>query len=186
MMFEVSAFLGLCRFSDLERLTWDRISISSEGVSLVFLTRKNDQKHLGHQVFLMATGGRYCPVALFTQYYRLLNEELGGNFPPGGYFLPVIEKCAGRYIPSASKAASHGAMRAVQITVLLALALDWKLFGLHSGKIGGAIEAARAKHSKSARNSFGGWVLGSNMADYYDKQLASRSSRAIARSLRLL
>jgi hypothetical protein len=106
-------------------------------------------------------------------------------FPPGGYLLPAIERGGGVYKPSASRAASHGAMRAVQISVLKGLGLDWKRFGLHSGKIGGAVEAARAKHSKSARNSFGGWVLGSSMADYYDKKLASRSLQAIARTLRI-
>jgi hypothetical protein len=74
-------------------------------------------------------------------------------------------------------------MRGVQISVLSGIGLDWKLFGLHSGKIGGAIAAAKANHPKEARNSFGGWALGSDMADYYDKKLASRSIIAIAVSL---
>jgi hypothetical protein len=184
-VFELSAFLGLCRFSDLERLTWDRVSISGEGVTMSFLTRKNDQKHLGHKVFLMATGGEFCPVKIFGQYYKYLSEAFGGNFPSKGFFLPVLDKRGGKYFPSASKAASHSGMRGVQISVMLALGLDWKVFGLHSGKIGGAIEAARANHSKSARNSFGGWGLGSDMADYYDKKLASRSIKAIACTLRI-
>jgi hypothetical protein len=153
---------------------------------LVFLTRKNDQKHCGHEVFLMATGGLFCPVKIFSQYYKYLSVNFGSAFPATGFVLPVLDKKRGVYAPSGTKAASHAGMRAVQISVLSALLLDWKKFGLHSGKIGGAIEAARAKHSKSARNSFGGWVLGSNMADYYDKKLAARSMKAIAKTLRLL
>jgi hypothetical protein len=181
--FEAAAFLGLCRFSDLERLTWDRVSIDKQGVTLQFLTRKNDQKHFGHKVLLLANKGLFCPVRLFTNYYVLQSKAVGGNYPKSGVFLPAIGRKNGKYIPVPNKAVSHAGMRGVQVSVLAALNLDWKIFGLHSGKIGGAIEAARARHSKEARNSFGGWALGSNMADHYDKKLASRSIRAIARSL---
>jgi hypothetical protein len=132
---------------------------------------------------LLANEGPFCPVRIFSAYHSLCSKLLGKVYPKSGYFLPVISKSRGIYRPIPAKAASHGAMRGVQISVLSALLIDWKVFGLHSGKIGGAIEAARAKHSKAARNSFGGWVLGSDMADYYDKQLASRSCKAIAKSL---
>jgi hypothetical protein len=135
----------------------------------------------------MATGEAYCPVMLFSQYYMFLCKAYCKQIPGKGFFLPSISKVRGRYVPKPLVVASHQAMRTTQITVLSGLSLDWKAFGLHSGKIGGAMEAGKSgKHSKESRTLFGGWNKNSDMADHYDKAFETRALVAIATTLRLV
>jgi integrase len=186
-IFEVSAFLGMCRFSDLVRVKWEDVHINSEFVVINFKTRKNDQVHKGHSVKLLYTGGRYCPVALFSRFRERLGRAVGGNYPKGGFLLPKIEKLRGQYRPVAGKAVSRSGMRAVQKNVMMKSGIDFRIFGLHSGKNGGATLAAFVKrHTLAERTAYGGWSKHSLMADHYDQTLMARACEEIGMTLRIL
>jgi hypothetical protein len=186
-VFELAAFCGMCRFSDLIRLKWTDIEITDEVVTLSFFTRKNDSVHAGHKVQLFYAGGRYCPVMLFRRYKQRLNRaSLGGIYPQTGFFLPAIERRRGEFIPVAVKAVSRDGMRSVQKKVMSSLGIDFRLYGLHSGKNGGASHAASVKrHSLAERTNFGGWSKNSLMADHYDQTLMERARKEIGATLRL-
>jgi integrase len=186
-IFEVAAFLGMCRFSDLVRVKWEDVHINPEFVLINFKTRKNDQFHVGHSVKLLYTGGEFCPVALFSRYKELLKKESGGVYPKTGFLLPKIERSRGRYRPVATCAVSRSGMRAVQKNVMTKCGIDFQLFGLHSGKNGGATLAAFVKrHSLAERTAFGGWARNSLMADQYDQTLMARACEEIGMTLRIL
>jgi hypothetical protein len=186
-IFEMAAFLGMCRFSDLVRVKWENVKIMEDCVMIVFLTRKNDQAHAGHSVKLLYTGGLYCPVALFSRYADFLSRSFGSRYPGGGFLLPVIEKVRGLYRPLPNKAVSRSAMRSTQKAVMLKVGIDFRLFGLHSGKNGGATLAAFVKrHSLAERTAFGGWAKHSLMADHYDQTLMTRACEEIGMTLRIL
>jgi hypothetical protein len=185
-IFELSAFLGMCRFSDLVRVQWKDISISSEVVVIKFFTRKNDQVHTGHSVNLLYTGGSFCPVSLFRRFKLALSAALGSIYPQTGFLLPKIERFGGNYRPSIKLAVSRSGMRQVQKNVMEKCQIDFRLFGLHSSKNGGATLAAFAKHPLAERTAFGGCVKGSLMADQYDQTLMARACEEIGMTLRIL
>jgi integrase len=186
-IFEVAAFLGMCRFSDLIRVQWSEINIVADFVLIQFKTRKNDQFHAGHSVKLLYTGGRYCPVALFSRYRDCLTRAYGSVYPVTGYLLPKIVRLRGLYSPQPKCAVSRSGMRAVQKSVMEKCGIDFRLFGLHSGKNGGATLAAFAKrHSLAERTAFGGWSKNSSMADHYDQTLMARACEEIGLTLRIL
>jgi integrase len=186
-IFEITAFLGMCRFSDLVRVKWQDISISSEFVIIQFNTRKNDQVHRGNLVKLLYTGGSFCPVALFTRYRLVLSAVLGDIFPTSGYLLPRVDRLRGCYRPSTLAAVSRSGMRQVQKNVMSKCGIDFKLFGLHSSKNGGATLAASEKrHTLAERTAFGGWAKNSLMADHYDQALMARACEEIGITLMIL
>jgi hypothetical protein len=186
-VFEMAAFLGMCRFSDLVRVQWKDISVSADMVVINFRTRKNDQYHAGHSVKLLYTGGSYCPVALFSRYKDCLSRAYGGVYPAEGFLLPKIARLRGLYRPVPKCAVSRSGMRAVQKAVMLKGGMDFRLFGLHSGKKGGATLAAFAKkHSLAERTAFGGWSKNSLMADHFDKTLMARACEEIGLTLSIL
>jgi hypothetical protein len=164
---------------------WEDISISEEVVEIQFFTRKNDTAHAGHQVRLLYTGGEFCPVALFTRYKRLLDNAFGEAYT--GFLLPVVERLRGLYRPSCSKPVSRAGMRSVQKMVMRKCNIDFTLFGLHSGKNGGATLAAFVKrHTLAERTAFGGWAKHSLMADHYDQTLMARACEEIGLTLAIL
>jgi hypothetical protein len=187
-IFEVAAFLGMCRFSDLVRIRWKDVAINDNEVVIQFETRKNDQAHRGHSVRLLYTGGNFCPVALFRRYKLALGAALRGNIPQASSFLlPKIEKLRGRYQPSATLAVSRSGMRGIQKIVMCKCGIDYRLFGLHSSKNGGASLAAFTKKlSLAERTAFGGWAKNSLMADHYDQTLMARACEEIGMTLRIL
>jgi integrase len=186
-VFELAAFLGMCRFSDLIRVKWANIAIEENFVLIFFNTRKNDQAHSGHSVKLLYTGGRYCPVALFSRYKSALTRALGGVYPKSGFLLPKIEKIRGQYRPCPGKPVSRSGMRSVQKQVMGKCGIDFRIFGLHSAKNGGATLAAFVKtHSLAERTAFGGWAKNSTMADHYDQTLMARACEEIGLTLSIL
>jgi hypothetical protein len=78
-------------------------------------------------------------------------------------------------------------MRASQKAVMAKVGIDFRLFGLHSGKNGGATLAAFVKrHTLAERTAFGGWSKHSLMADHYDQTLMARACEEIGLTLRIL
>jgi integrase len=186
-IFELAAFLGMCRFSVLERVKWENIVIEENFVMIFFNTRKNDQFHAGHSVKLRYTGGRYCPVALFARYRDCLSRGLGKRYPQSGFFLPKIERLRGRYSPAPTRSVSRSVMRSIQKKVMAKCGIDFRIFGLHSAKNGGATLAAFVKtHSLAERTAFGGWAENSLMADHYNQTLMARACEEIGLTLSIL
>ena len=154
-------------------------------VKLTFLTRKNDQSHRGHTVYLLYTGGNFCPVLLLKQYQLRLSSALGTRYPVSGALLPHFARKGGKYIPISTKNVSYDAMRKTQISVMKSLNIDYKKFGLQSARRGSATNAASSGHSKPARTAFAGWAEKSDMADHYDELSEHREALSIGLSLKL-
>jgi hypothetical protein len=182
-MFELSAYLGMARFSDLIRLNMADIAVSDEKVELFFRVRKNDQTKKGHSVELLATGSSYCPVKLFRKYIRFLTMSYGKEYC--GAFLPAFKKGKDKkFRPMPGSPASYSAMRNVQKTILASLGLNPTLYGLHSGRRGAATDSAAAGNDPSETCIFGGWAKGSLMPELYDAMKKEVAKMKVARALK--
>jgi integrase len=157
--FESTAFSTLSRFSDLQRLKRKDISVTNNMVTLRFDSRKNDNNHKGHFSYLFATGGELCPVRLTRRYLQLLPKD------EETFLLPALTKNT-----VLATAATFGACRKRQIKLLKAIGEDPTIYGLHSGRVGGAVHLANAGVSFNLIGAMGGWALGSLMPQHYARQ----------------
>lgn len=165
--FELIAFLTLARFSDLSRVLRSDVQISERVVSILFRTRKNDPEHGGHLVKLYPSNDGVCPIRLTKAYFVRLSHH------HNAHVLPQI--CRGRYL--VSTAASFSGMRSQQKRMMTLAGLDPKPFGLHSGRVGGAITLHDSGWTWADIGSFGGWSVGSCMPEKYCKNATKRKAQ---------
>jgi integrase len=156
---ESTAFATLSRFSDLQRLRRKDLTITKNMVTIRFDSRKNDAVHKGHFSYLFATGGEYCPVRLTRKYLDQLPRH------EDTFLLPAISNGHAK-----EEAASYGACRKAQVEILKKIGEDHKIYGLHSGRVGGAVHLANAGVSFDIIGLMGGWALGSLMPMHYARQ----------------
>jgi hypothetical protein len=165
--FEVTAFATLARFSDLQHVTRQDVLVTKESVTILFDTRKNDQGHLGHRATMYAIGGRYCPVRLTRRYLARLPDH------PDTPLLPAwgsSKSAAGHSSSAALPVIGYEAMRAAQIRIFDAAGLPGKLFGLHSGRVGGSYALFDMKWKWEEIGEYGGWTPGSRAPQNYCRQ----------------
>jgi integrase len=166
---ESTAFASLARFSDLQRLKRKDIVITRDSVIIKFDSRKNDATHKGHWSYLFATGGEFCPVRLTRKYLELLPKD------EEGFLLPALKN--GLVLPSA---ATYGACRKAQYDLLKEIGENPKIYGLPSGRVGGAVHLANAGVSFELIGMMGGWALGSIMPQHYARQAEAYRGRLAA------
>lgn len=129
--FELLAYLAMVRYSDLARIKMTDIQVGEDRLVVNFSLRKNDQTKQGHSVYILGTGGTYCPVRLFLFYQRILSDAYGRQYD--GPVLPAIGKRNNIYFPDGNTA-SYSALRKIQKQVLMSINLQPSQFGLHSGR----------------------------------------------------
>jgi integrase len=166
---ESTAFATLSRFSDLQRLKRKDIVVKDNMVIIKFDSRKNDSTHKGHWSYLFAVGGEFCPVRLTRKYLRMLPDD------EEGFLLPALKN--GEVLRSA---ATYGACRKRQIELWKASGEDPTIYGLHSGRVGGAVHLANAGVSFDLIGAMGGWALGSLMPQHYARQAEEYQARLAA------
>jgi hypothetical protein len=174
--FEVTAFLTVSRFSDLQLVRKGDVIVTAKDVTILFRSRKNDKTHTGHRSVMLATGDRYCPVRLTRRYLARL--------PPGPdtTLLPALRgKGGGGTLPPYIK---YDAMRRYQGKLLTKAGFDPAKFGLHSGRVGGSCALKRAGWSWPEIAAYGGWAPGSREPEKYTKTVLNESRR-MARSIPL-
>jgi hypothetical protein len=171
---ELVCFMGVARFSDLNRVRRKDVTLDGNLVQIKFNTRKNDQYHKTHTAFLMRTGGRYCPYKITQMYLSLLPLD------PDTYMLP---DCSVKF--KYLRPASYSACRRIQKSLLRQLDYDPAPYGLHSARVGGMKYLEDGKLSDADMNFVGGWVEGSSMASHYAKTAMAKYLGA-ARKLSLI
>ena len=115
----------------------------------VFVPRaKNDVYREGNKVYIKRLFSKYCPVALLERYILMAEVDLNSNLP---LFRPLrLFKSSNTYKLYGSKL-SYTRCREVFKNCLKDLGLDYKLYGLHSLKSGGATSAFSNSTSLSKR-----------------------------------
>ena len=163
---EMASYLTLSRFSDLQRVRRQDVTLDYEKrvVQIAFKTRKNDQLHSGHVGFMYETKNRYCPFRLTERYLALLSSD------PAGFMLFNTR--------SAAVAASFNACRSQQKRLLALLGVDPGPFGLHSGRVGGAMALEDAQFGSDLIGVVGGWALNSAMPAKYARKAMAKRKRA--------
>ena len=164
---ELASYLTLSRFSDLQRVRRQDVTLDYEKrvVAIAFKARKNDQQHSGHVGYMYESKNRYCPFRLTERYLALLPSD------PLGFLLFNTR--------SDNVAASFNACRSQQKRLLSLLGVDPGPFGLHSGRVGGAMALEDAQFGSDLIGVVGGWALNSAMpAKYARKDMAKRRRAA--------
>ena len=165
---ELASYLTLSRFSDLQRVRKEDITLNYESkiVAIAFKTRKNDQHHSGHVGYMYATNNRYCPFRLTERYLAMLPASQSG-------FMLFNTRTDGA-------PATFNACRSQQKRLLSLIGLDPRPFGLHSGRVGGAMALEDAQFGSDLIGIVGGWALGSAMPAKYAKKAMAKRRRAAA------
>jgi hypothetical protein len=164
---ELICFLSLSRFSDLNRVKRKDVLIEGDKVAINFLTRKNDQTHVGHTVYLCrAPGSRYCPVRLTQLYLARLPKD------PDTPMLPDLSQ---KWL--FARPATYGACRTQQKRLLRRLGLDPEPYGLHSARVGGCECLDGADVDEDDMIILAGWAAGSKMPTHYTKAAKRKWSR---------
>jgi hypothetical protein len=131
-------------------------------------TRKNDQHHVGHSIFLFESGTRYCPVRITKMYLALL--------PPDGdcLMLPSLKSQDFR------SPASYASCRNQQKILLQGLGVDPSPYGLHSGRVGGCKYLKDTNMKRSDMAKIVGWAKNSLQPDHYSKTAMAQHLRSAA------
>lgn len=156
---ELTCFLTLARFADLQNVTRRDVSIDHQKqiVTIQFRSRKNDQRHVGHWANMHGTNTKYCPVKLTSRYLSLLPKN------PNTYMLSDM-----RPTNSYSKT-TYAACRRQQKIILRQIGTDPSPFGLHSARVGGTTYLKGAHMSENDIGNLGGWAPGSSQPRRYSK-----------------
>jgi hypothetical protein len=164
---ELICFLSLSRFSDVQRVSRKHVLVEKNSVAITFLTRKNDQAHRGHTVYLIAApGSRYCPVMLTKIYLARLPQD------PDTPMLPDLSQKL-----AFTRPATYNACRSQQKRLLVRMGLDPEPYGLHSAR-GGVCEWLDGEDvDKGGWEIMAGWAAGSRMPEHYCKEALRQWSR---------
>lgn len=165
LWFELTAFLTVSRFSDLQRVRRRDVLITDLSVQILLHTRKNDPDHAGHSIFLFKSHGEICPVRITKEYLKRLPSSLATPL------LPQIDR--GKALTTI---ASYNGLRSHQKKMLYRIGVDPSLYGLHSGRVGGAITLHDSGWNWDDIGAFGGWTVGSVMPGKYCRQAKGRRS----------
>jgi integrase len=153
---EMVSFMGQTRFSDLRGVRKRDVYFEGNMVRIDIQTRKNDQRHVGHSVFLFESGTRYCPVRITRMYLALLPLD------PDCLMLPSLSK-------DFKTPASYASCRNQQKALLLGIGIDPTPYGLHSGRVGGCKCLKDANMSRKDMAEIVGWAEKSKQPDHYSK-----------------
>jgi integrase len=168
--FEVVAFLTLSRFSDLQMVRKGDVVVTNRDVTILFRSRKNDKVHRGHRAVLVATGGKYCPVRLTRRYLARI---------PAGVDTPLLPawRSSRQQVGAPLPHILYDAMRKGQKALLAKAGFNPSLFGLHSGRVGGAVALRDAGWRWEEIGDYGGWAPGSREPEKYTKTAMCQTRR---------
>jgi hypothetical protein len=146
-------FTAFIRCDELLNIQWNQIRFVGQSHMEIFLEKqKNDQYRVGMWKFIARVGGDCCPVALVE---RLLDEGRYVFLGSGALIRPTVITPSRQYIKREQPSYS---------TVLrwfkegaLALGLDPKQYGTHSGRRGEASGAAANDVPDRLFKAHGGW-----------------------------
>ena len=156
-------FLGTARSDDLRHLRQDQVKFTATGVRLIVERRKNDRQAKGHSApVLRDPDSRYCPVRLISEYLRQV---------PGHWLFPKMRKVRGTSdYEILQEPAPYADCKNAQADALKSIGVDPKPYGLHSSRVGSAVEYTNAGFSESEIGKRGGWAPGSRTVSKYVKQ----------------
>jgi len=169
-------YFTLGQFSDVISLTTASLQFRSDPsphLLIQFANGKNDLFHEGSErvVPSSAETPKYCPVCL-TRLYLL---RLGNDY--SGYLIPRCSPRSGSMkptLPNPAQPLSYCTALEDFRNLLSSLGYDPMSYGEHSGKRGGASEAASAGLSLPDLQRLGGWRSQTMPAKYTDVPVAKR------------
>ena len=144
------SFTALARFHCLTNIKTTDVVFINGGVQLTFWNTKTDHLNQGQSVFLSAVNSYACPVSFIRAYLFRLNWEAfkGGFFPFVGPLFPALTtaRTVGGETVSLQRDATPFSKQAALLGMRHHLRhlniLDADSFTLHSGRRGGATQAA--------------------------------------------
>ena len=130
-------FAGFFRYDEFSSILLKHLEFLPDHFCVFVPRAKNDVYRDGNKVYIkrLFTGNKCCPVALLERYILIAEVDLNSNLP---LFRPLrLFKASNTYKLYGSKL-SYRRCREIFKNCLKELGLDYKFYGLHSLKSGGA------------------------------------------------
>lgn len=164
-------FAGFLRFQEIVGLRHQDILIKESYIKLFIHKSKTDKYRDGAHVLIARTHSRICPWLWVTAYLRAIGklEALGYVFRSVTY----IKKSDTYKLRTENTPLSYTRSREIFIKRLQALGLDYKRFGLHSLRAGGASAAAKAGLSDRLFQRHGRWKSEGAKDGYIQEDLST-------------
>ena len=185
----VLSFHGIARPNDWDAVRRRHVDVAAERIRVTFCKRKNDQRGLGHEVYILPNEtGRYNPHAILVELLRRVRaaDDAAGR---SGEDLPVLRDFDGHQFTRAGgnpplTADALGYRRLLYfIRVLMARSLNLTQaeaaqYTAYSARRGGATLAADRGAAVEDLMKLGGWRSASSAQRYVDDTPHARLARA--------
>ena len=174
----VLSFSALARFHCLTNVAVKDVVFLEGGAKITFWNTKTDTFNQGQPVFLSVLGNSpYCPVRFLQTYIRRLQWEafLGGSFPYNGPLFPALLGASPSLAANPRPFSKQGALLGLKRHLFHLDVPNWDEFTLHSGRRGGATQAAAAGCSLLSIKRQGRWVSDECLQMYIDEAATMRS-----------
>ena len=168
----VFSFSSLARFDCMTRLKISHLSFEDNGANIFFPSSKTDQFRTGQNIFLKhIPGSRFCPVFLLKSYTLRLHyaAHQANAFPFSGFLFPAFARRQASTFPTDKPFSRQGATKAFRDTLSLLPVPDPSRYTLHSGRRGGATNAALMGCDFLTIKRQGRWKSGSCPQMYIDE-----------------
>ena len=133
-------FAGFLRFNEMANIKEADIQIFSDYLELFIESSKADQYRDGARIIIERSEQNTCPVGMLERYMQLGNIR---NSPELPLFRGIMHTRSGEQLRKKG-GISYIRVREIVLEKLSEFGLDWKQFGLHSLRSGGASAAACA------------------------------------------
>ena len=141
-------FAGFFRYDEFSSILLNHLEFLPDHLCVFVPRAKNDVYREGNKVYIKRLLSKYCPVALLERYILMAEVDLDSNLP---LFRPLrLFKSSNTYKLYGSKL-SYTRCREIFKNCLKDLGLDYKLYGLHSLRSGGATSVVSNSTSLSER-----------------------------------
>ena len=174
----VLSFSTLARFHCLANISVKDMIFINGGAHLTFWHTKTDALNQGQSVFIAGTTSFACPVRFLQAYVYRLNWEacLGGFFPFSGPLFPALVAGSPSLRPDAAAFSKQAATISMRHHLLHLGVPNAESFTLHSGRRGGATQAAIAGCDFLTIKRQGRWASDSCPQMYIDDAATMQSN----------
>ena len=134
------SYAGFLRYDEVSQIRRSDIQFESSYLKIFLPSSKTDQEADGETVYIAYTGRSTCPGKALKRY---LSRAGIADEDQRLIFRPTVRTKNGHRLKDVTKPIAYTTTRETVMASLQKIGLNRKLFGLHSFRRGGAMEAAR-------------------------------------------
>jgi integrase len=167
------SYAGFLRYDEVSRIRRSNITFERTYIKLFIESSKTDQEGIGEHLFIARTRRSTCPYGILKRYLK----RAGMSRPDTNFvFRPVVRTKNGHRVKNVEKPVSCTTARDQVMGAIRTIGLDRTMFGMHSFRRGGAMEAAWRGISDRLFKKHGRWKSDNAKDGYVSEDLETRLS----------